>query len=505
MTNLDNQDLEQTKIQLWHSLYKHIEYLEPNDRDLLGLAFEFMGEKHASQKRQSGEFYIVHPVAACITLAKLQLDVATLTATLLHDVPEDTYEDPHKGIADIQKDFGAEVAFLVSGITKLSVIKYRGEKRYIENLRKLFMAMSKDLRIILIKLADRLHNLQTLKHLRPDKAQRIAMESLEIYAPIAERLGISSMRTQIEEYAFKYAYPEEMKKYTNLPNLDTEKCKKQVEKLIKKTQTVLEKHEIPNCKVYGRNKTFYSIFKKMSLENKELKDIYDLLALRVVTNSISNCYKIMSIMHDEFEVIESRTKDYIQNPKLNNYQSLHLTVKDPKSGIIFEYQIRTNKMHDYAEYGVAAHWWYKEYMEGGNKNELLDQESFRWINQLVNLSQKSLDEKEYLKHVKLNVFADRIFVFTPKGDVIDLPDGSTPLDFAFKIHESIGSHAQMAKVNNKISKLSYNLKNGDIVEIVTSKNQQPKREWLDWTKTQSASKKIRAFLRGLIEHIPNKS
>jgi GTP pyrophosphokinase len=418
---------------------------------------------------------------------------------LLHDVPEDTYKNPKDGILEIQKEFGPEVAFLVSGITKLSVIKYRGEKRYVENLRKLFVAMSKDLRVIFIKLADRIHNLQTLKYLRPDKAERIALESLEIYAPIAERLGISSMRTQIEEYAFKYVYPEEMKKYLYLPNLDSERLNKQVEKLIKKTQAILDKHHLEEVKVFGRKKTFYSIFRKMTLENKSLEQIYDLIALRIVTNSISNCYKIMSILHEEFEVTESRTKDYIQNPKLNGYQSLHMTVKDTKTGLIFEYQIRTRKMHDFAEFGVASHWWYKEYIEGGKKVDLLDQESFRWISQLVNLSKKNLGEQEYLKHVKLNVFPNRIFVFTPKGDVIDLPEGASALDFAFKIHESIGSHAQMAKLNGKICKLNDILKNGDTVEIITSKNQQPKREWLDWTKTDSASKKIRAFLRGLIQ------
>ena len=494
-------DLQQASQELWQGLASKISYLDQNDIDFVHLGFEAMVSNHKEQRRKSGEFYIVHPVAAAEILAELGFDKIILVAALLHDVPEDTFEDYREGIKMIQKEFGAEVAFLVSGITKLSVIKYRGEKRYVENLRKLFVAMSKDLRVIFIKLADRIHNLQTLKHLRPDKAQRIALESLEIYSPIAERLGINSFRSRIDDLAFRFAYPEEQQKFLHIAGMEIEKRQKQVQKLTRKTRSILDKNGIEYKHILGRAKTFYSIYRKINLENKTLEQIYDLVALRIITNSISNCYKVISVLHQDFEILDSRTKDYIQNPKENGYQSLHVTVRDPKTQITFEFQIKTAQMYRSSEYGVAAHWLYKSAAESTKKDNLLDQHSFRWIQQLVDLGKKSMSEQDYLKHEKLNLFPNRTFILTPKGDVIDLPKGATPIDFAFKIHEFIGSHAQLAKINGKVAKLNEELNNGDSVEIITSKNQKPTSDWLNWVKSGSAAKQIRSLLRTISENL----
>ncbi|MEI6729503.1 MAG: RelA/SpoT family protein [bacterium] len=494
-------DLELAGQQLWQHLESKIDYLSQEDKDFVRLGFEVMMDNHKDQRRKSGQYYIVHPVATTVILTELNFDKIILVAALLHDVPEDTFEDYRDGIKMIQKEFGPEVAFLVSGITKLSVIKYRGEKRYVENLRKLFVAMGKDLRVIFIKLADRINNLETLKHLRPDKANRIALESLEIYSPIAERLGINTFRSRIDDLAFRFAYPEQQQHFLHVAGMEIEKRQKQVQKLISKTKAVLDGNEIEYKYILGRAKTFYSIYRKINLENKTLAKIYDLVALRIITNSISNCYKIMSVLHQEFEVMEERTKDYIQKPKANGYQSLHITVRDQRTKAIFEFQIRTQQMHTYAEYGVAAHWLYKSDNEAAKKDNLLNEQSFRWIQQLVDLGNKKMSEQDYLKHVKLNLFPDRIFILTPKGDVIDLPKGATPIDFAFKIHQFIGSHAQLAKINGKVAKLNEELKNGDMVEIITSKNQKPSSDWLNWVKSASSAKHIRAFLRSVGQNI----
>jgi guanosine-3',5'-bis(diphosphate) 3'-pyrophosphohydrolase len=494
---IDQESLAKAANQLWALLSPKLSYLAPEKRDFVRLAFDFMVEMHAEQRRKSGDFYIIHPVNAAITLAEIEFDKESIAAALLHDVPEDVCKKPTEGIKLIEREFGAETAFLVAGITKLSVIRYLGEKKQVENLRKLFVAMSKDLRVIFIKLADRIHNLRTLKSVPPDKARRIALESLEIYAPIAERLGVGSLRSQLEEAAFGYAYPTESKYYLSLPDLDYNKRTKQVEKLVKKTTSILDQNNMPYLKITGRAKHHYSTFKKVTLEAKPLDQIYDLVALRIITNSVSNCYKTLSLLHEHFEVLPERLKDYIQEPKDNGYQSIHLTVKDPKSGLTFEYQIRTQRMHEYAEYGVAAHWWYKENLTGDDRENWLTKKSFQWIQSLIDLEQKYAPEVEYMKNVRLNLYPDRIFVLTPQNDVIDLPKGASPIDFAYKIHEDVGSHAVMAKINGKIAKLNEELQNGDIVEIVTSRNQKPNADWLNWAKSGSSMKKIRAFLRNI--------
>ena len=495
---IDNQNLENAKTQLWDFFKPHISYLPQSDQEFVELAFELMVEKHAEQRRQDGSFYITHPVGACLNLTKIELEKETLAACLLHDVPEDTFKNPADGIELIKKNFGADVAFLVYGVTKLSVIKYKGEERFAENLRKLFVAISQDIRVIFIKLADRIHNLSTLSSLaldRPDKSKRIALESLEIYAPIAERLGISSFRAEIEDLAFKYAYPEDYKKFVSVSDLEFNRRKKMVEKLIKKTKSILSNTDIQFSEVVGRSKKYYSLYRKINQEKKDIKKIYDLVALRIITSSIADCYSVLSIIHQNFDYMDDRVKDYIKNPKENGYKSIHTTVFDKKLNEVFEFQIRTNKMHQYAEYGIASHWSYKQ-KSNGEENEI-NSKDFKWIKELVDLGQNKMPAKDYLKHVKLNVYQDRIFALTPKGDAINLPKGASVIDFAFKIHVYIGEHASLAKVNGQVVKLNTKLKNGDIVEILTDKKQKPSHDWLKWVTSSGAAKHIRRILRNM--------
>jgi guanosine-3',5'-bis(diphosphate) 3'-pyrophosphohydrolase len=493
LQKVSQESLAVASLELWKVFEPKIAYLPLPDREFVELAFYMMVDKHAEQRRKSGEFYIVHPVSAAIILLNLKPDKETLAAMLLHDVPEDTYDNPDQGIKDIESNFNTETACLVAGITKLGTIKYRGEKRYVENLRKVFVAMSNDLRVVFIKLSDRIHNLLTLKHLRPDKAQRIALESLEIYAPIAERLGMSNFRGVIEELSFPYVEAQGYKHIKHKIDALVSQKDKKVKSLIKTTQSILEEAKIPYNQVLGRSKKYYSIHRKLQ-EKKSLDKIYDIVALRIITNSIANCYEIMSVLHSNFEVIDQRTKDYIKSPKPNGYRSIHLTVKDPESELIFEYQIRTKKMHQYAENGIAAHWSYKDNHSQATE-KLLSQQGMQWVQELVDLDHQNMTKEDYIKHVKLNIFPDRIFVMTPKNDVIDLPKGSTPIDFAFKIHEFVGSHAVGAKINGKMSKLNTKLNSGDVVEILTGKKQHPTVEWLDWIQTRSAAKTIRSTLR----------
>ncbi|MBC7472147.1 MAG: bifunctional (p)ppGpp synthetase/guanosine-3',5'-bis(diphosphate) 3'-pyrophosphohydrolase [candidate division SR1 bacterium] len=489
---IDKNDLTIASKQLWSKLEPYIYYLNNKEKEVVQLAFLQMVEAHSQQRRKSGEFYIIHPVEATITLAQIQLDVDTLAACLMHDVPEDT----EVSLKDLEKIFSKEVVFLVFGITKLGKIKYQGIDRYAENLRKMFVAMSKDLRVVFIKLADRLHNLRTLKSLAPEKAYRIALESLEIYAPIAERLGMNYFKGEIEDAAFPFVYPEKYKQFIQLSDVEIQKRQKNAKKLMKKMQILLDKEGVKNYTLKGRAKKYYSLFKKMETHDNTLDKIFDLVALRIVVDSVDDCYTIFSMIHKVFEPVKGTMKDYINKPKPNGYQSLHISVRDTQTGQPFEIQVRTHDMDEFAEYGVAAHWAYKA--KGAKVVDIfLDMENLKWIKDLVSLGKEELDHEDYLNHVKLDLFKDRIFVMTPKGDVIDLPEGATPLDFAYKIHEEIGSHAFMAKVNDNPIKLSDSLKNGDVVTILTDRKQQPKLDWLKWVKTGQASKQIRAKLRKL--------
>jgi GTP diphosphokinase / guanosine-3',5'-bis(diphosphate) 3'-diphosphatase len=491
LLKIDSEDLNLTTERLWAILRPKLDYLSQADLEIVELAFWQMKEAHQQQRRKSGEFYITHPVAATLTLAGIGLDRDTLAACLMHDVPEDT----EVTLKTIQKNFSSQIAFLVGGITKLSKVKYQGEQRYVENLRRMFVAMSQDLRVIFIKLADRLHNLQTLEHVRPDKAKRIALESLEIYSPIAERLGIGFFKGAIEDAAFPYVYPEIYEQFVSDSTLEIERRKKLNEDLIQEIKQKLEEHKIPFKKIYGRAKKYYSIYRKTMDRNIGLQEQYDLVAIRVLTDNLEECYTVLSSLHEILDIIQPRTKDYIANPKPNGYQSIHVNFTHRQTKQIFEIQIRTQEMHDFAEYGVAAHYAYKAQNKGHKSFEFVSGENLKWIEQLVELGNKELSEEEYLQRVKLDLFQDRIFVMTPKGDVIDLPIGSTPLDFAFKIHEQIGAHASLAKVNGNPVKLSDELHNGDVVEILTDKKQSPKKDWLNLVKSVYASKRIRALLR----------
>lgn len=498
LADIDKNNLLKAKQQLWEIFAPQIEYLPVSDREFVQLAFELMVEKHDQQRRKEGSFYIGHPVAACLNLTEIGLEKEALAACLLHDVPEDTFKNPADGIDLIKKNFGEEVAFLVYGVTKLSVIKYQGEERFVENLRKLFVAMSQDIRVIFIKLADRIHNLSTLSIInqdRPDKAKRIALESLEIYAPIAERLGISSFRAKIEDLAFKYAYPEEYKSFVSISEIEFNRRKKMVDKLVKKTKAILKRQKVDYLEIMGRSKKYYSVYKKMKQDKKDIAKIYDLVALRIITETVGDCYHVLSILHKDFDFIENRVKDYIKKPKENGYQSIHTTVCDKSSKEIFEFQIRTKKMHEYAEYGVASHWAYKQ-KKSATKQEITTKD-FKWIKELVDLGKSKMSNQDYLKHVKLNVYQDRIFVLTPKGDAIDLPKGASVIDFAFKIHAYIGEHASLAKVNGQVAKLNTELKNGDVIEILTDKKQKPSSDWLGWVKSTGAAKHIRRILRNI--------
>ena len=475
--------------QLWNILKSHLEYLSDNDLEQIEMAFIQMVEAHQEQRRKSGDFYIIHPVSACIILADMKLDRDTLIAMLLHDVPEDTLVT----LRDLEKVFSREVIFLISGVTKLSVIKYKGEDRYAENLRRMFVAMSRDIRVIFIKLADRLHNLETLNSLPVVKAQRIALESLEIYAPIAERLGMGKLQEKLENLSFPYAYPEDYKALVAQVKQAYDIRQEILDKIELNLKNILDSENIKYGKLYGRAKKYYSLYKKLDA-GKKLEQVYDLIALRIITLDIATCYQVFAVIQSYFEPLDNRVKDYIAKPKDNGYQSIHTTVKDKNTNTIFEVQIRTEEMHEYCEYGVASHWAYKQ-KSNIDKNSFIDTDRFKWIQDLVSLGREPLSEEEYLRHVKLDLFQDQIFVMTPKGDAIRLLQGSTALDFAFRIHQDIGKHAVLAKVNASPVKLSETLQNGDIVEIITDKKQKPHRDWLNMVKTGSAARAIRNNLR----------
>ncbi len=494
--NINKKNLEIASNQLWDLLITHLSHLSSEDLKIVELAFITMVDAHSEQRRKSGEFYIIHPTMACIILCDMGLDKDTLAACLLHDVPEDTKVK----LKDLYKNFNAEIVFLVEGVTKLSKVRYYGSEEYIENLQRMLMAMSKDLRVILIKLADRLHNLQTLDHVAPEKQRRIALESVEIYAPIAERLGINFMRSEIEDASFPFLYPEEYQKYILESDLEIKSRIEELTNVEIKTKEILEQEGIKNYKIKARAKKYYSIYKKVQDKRHEIGNIYDLMALRIIVPKIEDCYSTLSILHRHFAPIDSRFKDYIKLPKQNGYQSIHTTVRDPATGFIFEFQIRTDEMNTFAEYGVAAHWAYKN----KGKEDFLHMANFDWLENALKLGTEDWSEEEYMRYMKLDLFKDRIFVMTPQNDPIDLPEGATTLDFAFKIHDQIGAKAMMAKINGKTASLDTQLKNGDIVTIVTQKNQKPSRDWLQMVKTVNAARHIRQILRKQGEKLPTK-
>ncbi|MFA6228201.1 MAG: RelA/SpoT family protein [Patescibacteria group bacterium] len=461
------------------------------DLDMLKLAYDFAFEAHKGQVRASGNPYIIHPLATAQKLAEMNFDLTTIIAGLLHDVPEDT----EVTLSEIEKNFGPEVSRLVEGITKLGKLKYRGMERYAENLRKMFVAMSDDIRVILIKFADRLHNLKTLDALPPDKRFRIAKETLEIYAPIADRLAIGQIKGELEDLSFPYVYPEDYKWITAIIPREYKIKEKYLQEVKDKVRKKLAEEgiTIDEISIQGRTKHLYSLYKKLLRPhiNRDLSKIYDLIALRLIVPTVTDCYSALGVLHSIYRPMPGRIKDYIANPKPNGYQSLHTTVFTD-DGEIVEFQIRTRKMHEQAEYGIAAHWSYKE--SGGKTANT----NLKWLNELVEWQKKVKDNDQFLQTVKLDVFQNRIFVFTPHGDVIDLPEGATPVDFAYHVHSSLGDKCVGARVNDQLVSLGHQLKSGDIVEIITDKNRKtPNADWMETVKTSMAKGKIRAAINKL--------
>lgn len=451
------------------------------DFELLERAYDFAEQAHAGQMRKSGSPYFDHPKATAYRLAAFRMDDQTIAAGLLHDVPEDT----EYSLKDIKKEFGSEVAFLVEGVTKLGKLKYRGIQRYVENLRRMFVAMAQDIRVIVIKFADRIHNLETLSALPAEKQRRIALESLEIYAPIANRLGMGDVRGQLEDLAFPYVYPEEYQWLVKTIEMERQQKEKVVTKLQNVVDRALDEHHVPYISVHGRAKHLYSLYKKLLRHNRDLTKIYDLVALRVIVPDVSRCYETLGIIHKICPPLKGRIKDYIAQPKPNGYRSLHTTVFTP-TGEIAEIQIRTPDMHEEAEYGIAAHWHYKEM-----DRIKMPKEKLGWIEQLAKFQKEIKDEEQYLESLKIDLFQTRIFVFTPRGDVIDLPEDATPIDFAYHIHTDIGHKCAGAKINEQMVALDTKLKSGDVIEILVDKNRKlPNPDWVEMVKTHSAKRHI---------------
>lgn len=455
--------------------------------DWLESVYKFAAAAHDGQKRVSGEEYIYHPLGVAKILTDLQLDCVSIAAAILHDVVEDTAVT----INELEQKFGAEVAKLVDGVTKLNRIEYKSkEEQQLENYRKMFLAMAKDIRVVLIKLADRLHNMRTLKYMVEAKQKRIARETLEIYAPLAHRLGISNIKWELEDLAFRYLEPE---KYYELVEKVKQKRQERLTSINEAIEILTQRlQEVGiTAEIQGRPKHFYSIYKKMCKDQKDLSEIYDLSAVRVIVDSVKDCYGALGTVHTLWKPIPLRFKDFIAMPKSNLYQSLHTTVIGTQ-GQPLEIQIRTRQMHRVSEYGIAAHWRYKEGPRGGAKD--FDQK-LSWLRQLLDWQQDLRDPREFVETVKLDVFADEVFVFTPKGDVLALPAGSIPLDFAYRVHTDVGHRCIGARVNGKIVPFEHKLSNGDIVEIMTSKQSAPSRDWLHIAGSSETRNKIRQWFK----------
>lgn len=457
--------------------------------ELIGKAYDKGRKLHEGQLRKSGEPYFIHPINVAIILAQLGMDDATLIGGLLHDVVEDTEYTRE----ELVEDFGEEIALLVDGVTKLGSIKFESkEEVQAENFRKMFLAMSKDIRVLIIKLADRLHNMRTIEYMRPEKIEEKCNETLEIYAPLASRLGISTVKFELEDIALKYLHPEEFRDLEEKVNQKMTQREETIKAVIDEIRESLDDMGL-KYEIYGRAKHYYSIYKKMKFQKKQLDEIFDLIAVRVIVNTVKECYAVLGIVHTMWKPIPGRFKDYIAMPKPNMYQSLHTTVISD-NGDPFEIQIRTHEMHQIAEYGIAAHWKYKEGDTSGKTSA--DDIKLAWLRQSLEWQQDLNDPKDFLETMKMDLFATQVFVFTPKGDVIELPAGSTPLDFAFKIHSAIGCKCVGAKVNGKMVTIDHTLQNGDIVEIVTSANSSgPSVDWLKIAKSSNARNKIRSWLK----------
>ncbi len=458
------------------------------DIEKIEQAYEFAKKVHSGQFRVSGEPYIIHPVEVLKILVGLKADTSTLIAALLHDVIEDTDTTPEQ----VQEMFGEDVLSLVQGVTKLSKYQFKSkEERQAENFRRMFIAMAKDIRVIFLKLADRLHNMRTLNFMATQKQKRIAQETLDIFAPLANRLGIGKIKAELEDLSLKYLEPDKYYEIVQLVSQKKAEREDTVNLLIEKISADVEKSGI-KAQITGRAKHYYSIYSKMKRLNIAFHDMYDITAVRVIVDTEKECYEVLGLIHSQFKPIPGRFKDYIAMPKGNLYQSLHTSVIGPRSKPL-EVQIRTWKMHEIAEYGVAAHWRYKE--KGSQKADNASDMQFSWMRKMVEYDKNSKDAEDYVNQVKFDIFSDQVFVFTPNGDVFDLPVKATPVDFAYRIHSDVGHRTIGALVNGRIAQLDTKLKNGDICEILTSKQAAPRLDWLNFVVTKAASSKIRQWFK----------
>ena len=464
-----------------------------SDSKLIMRAYKYALENHGDQKRKSGEPYIIHPIQVAYTLAELGLDDATICAALMHDLAEDTAVT----LNDISSEFSPEIAEMVNGVTKLAKIKsVSAEEQQVENYRKMFLAMGKDIRVILIKLADRLHNIRTLKFLKRDRQIAIAQETIDLYAPLANRLGVFSMKWELEDQAFKYLYPEEYREIVEGIAKKREERLKFIDQIVDEIKINLKKEKIV-CEITGRAKHLYSIYRKMKRDNKTLDQIYDLFALRILVNSVKDCYAALGVVHELYTPMPGRFKDYIAVPKPNMYQSLHTTLLGP-NGTPFEVQIRTYNMHRIAEFGIAAHWAYKEqsFLHGKKENVTVKEDKLAWLRESLEWQKDMQNPDEFMSTLKTELVEDSVYVFTPKGQIKTLPKGSTPIDFAYSIHADIGNKMVGAKINSKMMPIITQLHNGDIVDIMTNDNSKgPSRDWLKFVKSSSAKTKIQQWFK----------
>lgn len=469
------------------------------DLALIRRAYEFASKAHNEQQRFSGEPYLNHPLRTALTLTKMKLSAPVIAASILHDVVEDT---PFS-LVDIEKEFGKEIAFLVNGLTKVSKIKYYSETTEKENFRNMILAMAEDLRIILIKLADRLDNAQTFWALAPEKQKRIALETLEIYAPLAYRLGIADLGAKLEDASFPYAFPQEYKLTRRLSGKRQKEMENYIQKIVPIIKHKIQEAGLPILEIKFRAKHLYSIWRKLQKENLDIKRIYDLVAMRIITKTIADCYAILGIVHQIWKPVPGRFKDYIAIPKPNGYQSLHTTVF-AENGKITEIQIRTKEMNETAEWGIAASWIYasqKDTKAYKQRKQFRSPKKFYWINQLCDYQKNFFETKKFIESLKIDFFKERIFVLTPKGDVIDLPAGATPIDFAYQIHSEIGNQAISAKINGCMVPLNYQLNSGEVVEIITQKNKLPSASWLEFVKMAETKRKIEEVIKKKKSHL----
>ena len=480
---------------LYDMLIARIRKYHPStDVSMIEKAYKLAVKAHGDQRRKSGEPYIIHPLWVAIILADLEMDKETIAAGMLHDVVEDTKFTEE----DIRREFGDEVALLVDGVTKLGRLSYSSDKLEVqaENLRKMFLAMAKDIRVIIIKLADRLHNMRTLQFMTPAKQKEKAKETMDIYAPIAQRPGISKIKTELDDLALKYSQPEVFYDLVNQINARKTEREEFVEQIVEEVSTHMKNANI-KAEVNGRVKHFFSIYKKMVNQDKTVDQIYDLFAVRIIVESVKDCYAALGVIHEMYTPIPGRFKDYIAMPKPNMYQSLHTTLMS-SVGQPFEIQIRTEEMHKTAEYGIAAHWKYKESNDGKKSVEAQEEEKLSWLRQILEWQRDMSDNREFLNLIKgdLDLFAEDVYCFTPQGDVKNLPNGSTPIDFAYAIHSAVGNKMVGARVNGKLVNIDYKIQNGDRIEILTSQNSKgPSRDWLNIVKSTQAKNKINQWFK----------